>query len=188
MRLITENILQERFGVEYAHCGCPLPGDSIGMRLSRFMSSKSKAAASLPSQLIPPASIPGVLAATHVSEHNAVQFAPRNLRAFQSEIRRHAAHQAKQSKKIEKDKKKQQKKEQEKRDEEYERKYGSREPYGCMYGAAFLFPVPLMVGGAYMYGACVGMHGTAVDHAGACGNVCAIPSILLLDLLIRFQM
>ncbi|SJL02729.1 uncharacterized protein ARMOST_06065 [Armillaria ostoyae] len=35
---ITCRAWQDRFGIPYTHCGCPLPGDTIGQRLSRLIS------------------------------------------------------------------------------------------------------------------------------------------------------
>ncbi|TFY63748.1 hypothetical protein EVJ58_g3067 [Rhodofomes roseus] len=60
---ITCQAWQQRLKVPYTHCGCPLPGDTIGDRLQRltrkFMSNKVSR---------PPASPP----VTHASEHNGV--------------------------------------------------------------------------------------------------------------------
>ncbi|KAH9832602.1 uncharacterized protein C8Q71DRAFT_860985 [Rhodofomes roseus] len=59
---ITCQAWQQHFKVPYTHCGCPLPGDTIGDRLQcltrKFMSNKVSR---------PPASP----TATHASEHNA---------------------------------------------------------------------------------------------------------------------
>ncbi|KAF7323286.1 hypothetical protein HMN09_00109400 [Mycena chlorophos] len=63
---ITCRAWKNRFGVEYTHCGCPLPGDTIGQRLSRLVGLGSN-----PSYLIPP-NRDDLLAATHASDHNAV--------------------------------------------------------------------------------------------------------------------
>ncbi|KAF8191589.1 hypothetical protein K438DRAFT_1591187 [Mycena galopus ATCC 62051] len=57
---------KSRFGVQYTHCGCPLPGETIGQRLSRLVGHGSN-----PSYLIPP-NRDDLLAATHPSDHNAV--------------------------------------------------------------------------------------------------------------------
>lgn len=54
----------------YMHCGCPLPGTTIGQRLSK-LSSLLKSPTDAPSALRPPAR-PDALSATHPSEHNAV--------------------------------------------------------------------------------------------------------------------
>lgn len=49
------------------YCGCPLPGETIGQRLSRLVGSH----ANNPSQLVPPEN-EYLLTATHPSDHNAV--------------------------------------------------------------------------------------------------------------------
>ncbi|KAH6879916.1 hypothetical protein BKA70DRAFT_196508 [Coprinopsis sp. MPI-PUGE-AT-0042] len=65
---ITCRAWKDRFGIDYACCGCPLPGDTIGQRLSRFLDKK---ASEPPSHLTPPAR-GDFRAATHASEHNGV--------------------------------------------------------------------------------------------------------------------
>ncbi|KAJ7684433.1 hypothetical protein DFH06DRAFT_1073106 [Mycena polygramma] len=52
---------KKRFGVQYAHCGCPLPSDSLWQRT----------VGRPPPYLIPP-NHADLLAATHPSDHNAV--------------------------------------------------------------------------------------------------------------------
>ncbi|KAG6843360.1 hypothetical protein H0H87_005487, partial [Tephrocybe sp. NHM501043] len=58
---------QDRFKVPYMHCGCPLPSNKIGQRLSKlvhfYMSTQQ--------HLIPPTR-GDILAATHPSEHDAM--------------------------------------------------------------------------------------------------------------------
>ncbi|KAJ6606211.1 hypothetical protein DFH09DRAFT_1017165 [Mycena vulgaris] len=63
---ITCRAWKNRYGVQYTHCGCPLPGETIGQKLSRLVGS-----ATSPSYLIPP-DRSDLLAATHPSDHNAV--------------------------------------------------------------------------------------------------------------------
>lgn len=54
------------------HCGCPLPGDTIGQRVSRLTSRlKDTPSAPASNPLIPP-SHPDAHSATHPSEHNCV--------------------------------------------------------------------------------------------------------------------
>ncbi|KAH9930329.1 uncharacterized protein B0H18DRAFT_1117014 [Fomitopsis serialis] len=65
---VTCRVWQQRFGVPYTYCGCPLPGDSIGDKLQRLLRRRSEQ----PSDLCPPAH-PDAPLATHASEHNAVQ-------------------------------------------------------------------------------------------------------------------
>ncbi|KAJ7119045.1 hypothetical protein C8R44DRAFT_625746 [Mycena epipterygia] len=62
---ITCRAWKSRFSVQYTHCGCPLPGDTIGQRLSRLVRHGTT------SYLVPPAR-DSLLAATHPSDHNAV--------------------------------------------------------------------------------------------------------------------
>lgn len=59
---------QDRFDVPYTHCGCPLPGETIGQKLSRLVGFSET---QHPSHLIPPER-DDLLAATHPSDHNAV--------------------------------------------------------------------------------------------------------------------
>ena len=81
-------LLEERFNVKYTYCGCPLPGDTIGERLSRYISFTHTPQP--PSQLIPP-DRPDLLAATHASDHNAVYFKPKNKRAHKITQKRQKA-------------------------------------------------------------------------------------------------
>ncbi|KAJ7700855.1 hypothetical protein B0H17DRAFT_925014 [Mycena rosella] len=64
---ITCRAWKNRYGVQYTHCGCPLPGETIGQKLSRLVSNST----SSPSYLVPPDRV-DLLAATHPSDHNAV--------------------------------------------------------------------------------------------------------------------
>ncbi|KAK0189741.1 hypothetical protein F5146DRAFT_1052324 [Armillaria mellea] len=61
---------QDRFGIPYAHCGCPLPGDRIGQRLRRLVSIHKQSGP--PSHLVPPGDASDLVAATHPSDHSAV--------------------------------------------------------------------------------------------------------------------
>ncbi|KAF8215340.1 hypothetical protein K438DRAFT_1749388 [Mycena galopus ATCC 62051] len=70
-----------RFAVEYTHCGCPVPGKTIGQRLSLLVTQATK-----PPHLIPP-NRDDLLAATHPSDHNAV-FAFHNKAASEAAQRR----------------------------------------------------------------------------------------------------
>ncbi|KAJ7491083.1 hypothetical protein FB451DRAFT_1349431 [Mycena latifolia] len=64
---ITCRAWKNRYDVQYTHCGCPLPGETIGQKLSRLVGSS----AAQPSYLVPPDRA-DLLAATHPSDHNAV--------------------------------------------------------------------------------------------------------------------
>jgi len=58
---------QDRFNVPYTHCGCPLPGKTIGQKLSQLVRFQRLA----PPHLVPPPK-EDLLAATHPSDHNTV--------------------------------------------------------------------------------------------------------------------
>ncbi|KAF8816814.1 hypothetical protein BYT27DRAFT_7333232 [Phlegmacium glaucopus] len=61
---------KDRFHVQYSHCGCPIPGDSIGQKLTRLINSFK-----LPSSShLLPFNRTDLLSATHPSDHNAVHF------------------------------------------------------------------------------------------------------------------
>ncbi|TFY50729.1 hypothetical protein EVG20_g11361 [Dentipellis fragilis] len=58
-----------RFHVPYMHCGCPLPGDTVGQKLSRLVTHMGmKYNPKIP---VPPEH-PAMLAATHPSDHNSI--------------------------------------------------------------------------------------------------------------------
>ncbi|KAJ7448314.1 hypothetical protein FB451DRAFT_1053890 [Mycena latifolia] len=65
---ITCRAWKGRYGVNYTHCGCPLPGDTIGQKLSRLVNIRSRPAESY----LLPSGRADILAATHPSDHNAV--------------------------------------------------------------------------------------------------------------------
>ncbi|GBE89584.1 hypothetical protein SCP_1602470 [Sparassis crispa] len=70
---MTSRAWQERFHLPYTHCGCPLPGESIGRRLSRLsLGLFHKHGPDLSLELLPPAR-EDALSATHPSEHNSVE-------------------------------------------------------------------------------------------------------------------
>jgi hypothetical protein len=129
------------------HCGCPLPGETIGLKLARLVSNSGQK----PSFLIPP-NDPDLLAGTHPSDHNAVF-------AFNHKKMGDTARKARQ-KKIEKRKE---------RDAELARR-GKMDPQSIErsrgHDAAFLMPVPLFfygsgVGGCAAYGGIVSSGGCA---------------------------
>ncbi|KAG6849697.1 hypothetical protein H0H93_006205 [Arthromyces matolae] len=58
---------KDRFGLPYTHCGCPLPGTTIGQRITRlvlFMKQERSYLVPLPRE--------DLRAATHPSDHNAI--------------------------------------------------------------------------------------------------------------------
>ncbi|KAI0954511.1 hypothetical protein AcW1_006386 [Taiwanofungus camphoratus] len=69
---VTCRAWQQRFNVPYMHCGCPLPGATIGERLGRLARLVRGAPHAPPASLQPP-DYQGALAATHPSDHNAVR-------------------------------------------------------------------------------------------------------------------
>ncbi|KAJ6555800.1 hypothetical protein B0H19DRAFT_1151153 [Mycena capillaripes] len=73
----THRAWEDRYGVKYMYCGCPLPGATIGQKLSLFrlrpLRSNSPSVESR-GELVPP-SRADLLAATHPSDHNAVRVA-----------------------------------------------------------------------------------------------------------------
>ncbi|KAF8191596.1 hypothetical protein K438DRAFT_1830786 [Mycena galopus ATCC 62051] len=154
--------------MQYTHCGCPLPGESIGQRLSRLVGNRKN-----PSYLIPP-NRDDLLAATHPSDHNAV-FAFHHKAASEAAQRRRRLKIAKR----------------EKRDAERAQagKLGGRR--NVPHDPAFLVPVPLyympvvpgcaaftgnVVNGGTGFGACAvgagacGVGGAACSSGGGCGG------------------
>jgi len=65
-----DSLPQSHFNVPYMHCGCPLPGQTIGQKLAKLVS-QHLAPRTPPSSLAPPAN-KDLLAGTHPSDHNAV--------------------------------------------------------------------------------------------------------------------
>ncbi|KAF6750994.1 hypothetical protein DFP72DRAFT_817051 [Ephemerocybe angulata] len=131
---LTCRAWKDRFGIDYTHCGCPLPGTTIGQRLSRLISSQPH---SPPSQLIPPPSRPDALSATHASEHNSVSFTSRNKKALKVEKSRHEDHIARINRRM--------KREQEKKRDGDRRRNGTTDNVYCGYGTPFLVPVPILL-------------------------------------------
>ncbi|KAK0499370.1 hypothetical protein EDD18DRAFT_1460304 [Armillaria luteobubalina] len=112
---ITCRAWQDRFGISYTYCGCPLPGDTIGQRLRRLISVYKQS-----DHLVPPRDRSDLLAATHPSDHNAVY-----LSKYKEQVdAQRYARQTKRQRRI-------------RRDEEN----GMRK--GVDHDPAFLVPVPL---------------------------------------------
>lgn len=128
------------------HCGCPLPGETIGQRLSAKIKRNSRVVE--PSPLLPPSN-PNILQATHPSDHNSVYaFHHEGESAASREQRRGKAEKRRQ------------------RDAEKARKGKlNSEAYarGDGHDAAFLTPIPLYC--TPNYGACTAYYG------GVDGNV-----------------
>ncbi|EPT03014.1 hypothetical protein FOMPIDRAFT_1159610 [Fomitopsis schrenkii] len=66
----TCKIWQQRFGLPYMHCGCPLPD---APRSSKFSLRRRPSSTKDADTALEPLSHPGAAAATHASEHDAVQ-------------------------------------------------------------------------------------------------------------------
>lgn len=156
--------VQQRFHVPYTHCGCPLPGDTIGQRLSRLKRRLSSASAA-PNGLIPPHRL-DALSATHASEHNCVQ------------VEQHTGFtEAERKKRAEKVRKRRERDEKAAKEGKLDVETFRR---GDAHAAAFLYPVPFF---AYVpLAACVAV---AAAGAGAvCGGgggtaACAVVRILI---------
>ncbi|KAK0447632.1 hypothetical protein EV421DRAFT_1706368 [Armillaria borealis] len=144
---ITCRAWQDRFGIPYTHCGCPLPGDTIGQRLSRLVSIHKQSGP--PSHLVPPRDRSDLLAATHPSDHNAVY--PFMHQGQVDALRRARL---------------------EKRERRIRREEGKGMSRNRSVGhdPAFLVPVPLYFG----YGAgCVAITGHVVGGGGGVGGCAA---------------
>lgn len=65
---------KSRFGIPYAYCGCPLPGDTIGSRVSllRHRTLSKLLPSQIRTDLVPPADNEILCTGTHPSDHNAV--------------------------------------------------------------------------------------------------------------------
>lgn len=143
-------LFQSRFNVAYMHCGCPLPGDTIGQKLASKLKRTSRS--QQPSFLLPPAN-PDILQATHPSDHNAV-FAFHHQGQSETSRRKRRI---KAMKRRQRDAEKVQKGKLDR--EAYERGEG--------HGLAFLTPIPLYYG--YGYASCAAFYGGVYGNsAGAC--------------------
>jgi len=175
---ITCRAWKSRFNVEYTHCGCPIPGDSIGKRLSRLIGLHGSQP---PSHLVP-FDRPDLLSATHPSDHNAVRFKQVSSVTHTLMNARYVNLKKQKDKEAMKAAKRAAKVEAEGRglglhpphayrdgevvDSRGRRVYSDTySPY--MYGAPFLLPVPIYYGGGV--GGCVSSCGTHVESGGAGG-------------------
>ncbi|KDQ53342.1 hypothetical protein JAAARDRAFT_161844 [Jaapia argillacea MUCL 33604] len=152
---LTCRAWKNRYEVPYTHCGCPLPGDTIGQRLARLRTSTLSRLPSVsnPTHLCPPSNEPFLLSGTHPSDHNAVYLSGNKANQKLSDINRHMR-----SAKVKKRRE---------RDAESVRK-GKLDEQRYMRGeghdTAFLVPVPM-----YVYGptaGCVGGCGAAFTSGG----------------------
>ncbi|KAH8103957.1 hypothetical protein BXZ70DRAFT_888620 [Cristinia sonorae] len=161
---LTCRAWQERFGIPYMHCGCPLPGDTVGQRLSRLTSrfKSPQPPPAFPSSTpttnpLNPPRHPDALSATHPSEHNCVS--DPNANTHTSEATR-AKRIEKMRKRRERDAKLVEKGKMSKR--EYDR--------GAEHDLPFLYPVPF-----FYFPPVVACGAWSMGHYGAGG--CAVVSV-----------
>jgi hypothetical protein len=162
---LTCSAWKKRFGIEYHYCGCPLIGETVGKRLSRFLSSK-KTPPPMPSSPFAPPDRADFRIATHASEHNGVIFSPQKEATHRLLLLRYDEHQYKIKKRVEKEAKAK-KKEAKKKDKaaEDQRKHGYPG-----HEVAFLYPVPIFYP-PVIAGGCVSTQTSVVNPGGACGSV-----------------
>ncbi|KAH0588161.1 hypothetical protein H2248_006880 [Termitomyces sp. 'cryptogamus'] len=67
----TSALWKERFGLPYVYCGCPVPGKTIGKKLTNLFNSSSTSRIHSPPYLDPP-DRSDIISATHPSDHNSV--------------------------------------------------------------------------------------------------------------------
>lgn len=138
------------------HCGCPLPGDTIGQKLSSKLKLNNNS--QKPSYLLPPEN-PDILQATHPSDHNSVF-------AFHHEGQSEASRRNRRAKAL---------KRRQRDAENVQKGKLDREAYerGDGHGQAFLMPIPLYYG----YAACGafygGVYGSGVGACAAGAGGCA---------------
>ena len=146
------------------HCGCPLPGETIGQRLSRLVSQQL----GNPSHLIPP-DRNNLLAATHPSDHNAVFAFHRRFASWLSQQKRRQKFQKRQL-----------------RDEKLA-SHGKINQRGINrsydHSPAFLVAVPFFIGTA---SGCVAASGSIVhcppdSGVGGCASVHCVALFFLLE-------
>ncbi|KAK7442085.1 hypothetical protein VKT23_016359 [Stygiomarasmius scandens] len=65
---LTAKSWQDKFGLPYVYCGCPISGETIGQKLTRLVGIQNN----LKQQYLSPPDRPGARDATHPSDHNAV--------------------------------------------------------------------------------------------------------------------
>ncbi|KAF7304479.1 hypothetical protein HMN09_00850200 [Mycena chlorophos] len=139
---------KKRFGQPYSYCGCPLPGNSVGQRLSRLMSGIGFAhghghghGGAYPAYLQPPQSWSKKAASgTHPSAHNAMFHAPVSASDKEKAEKERAKIKAK-----------------------------SKSKSKCVLDPAFLAPVPLFVDAPSRVGNCAAVSGNLMSgERGGC--------------------
>ena len=170
---------QERFQVQYSHCGCPIPGDTIGQKLIRLIGAQNRDPP--PSHLLP-FNRPDLLCATHPSDHNAVHFQSTSPDANKRAIARYQNLARQKEREAQKAAEKARKKANGARQRSVSlpvllpphaphlqtpgRISTSRAPL-YSYGTPFLVPVPLYVGAGLA--GCVAPDTGVINPSGSCG-------------------
>jgi hypothetical protein len=155
-----------RFNVPYMHCGCPLPGDTIGQKLKRLMSKQG------PSYLVPPDD-KDLLAGTHPSDHNAVFSFQHKAMSDAARKKREAKFAARKERDLTLARK-------DKGHVEGRSTSKADEGGGDSHSAAFLVPIPIYYAG---FGGCFAYGGAVDGHHSACAAVsrlCSQSSSLIL--------
>ncbi|KZP11436.1 hypothetical protein FIBSPDRAFT_800291 [Athelia psychrophila] len=147
---LTCRAWQSRFHVAYMHCGCPLPGDTLGQKLAAKLKRHSQ---QQPAFLCPPDN-PDILNATHPSDHNSVyafHHAGKGDAARKKRAAKAAKRRARDEAKVQKGKL-------------------GREAYvrGDGHGQAFLVPVPYYYGAGF--GGCMAWYGGVGAGGGMIGG------------------
>ncbi|KAF9222788.1 hypothetical protein BS17DRAFT_755176 [Gyrodon lividus] len=144
---ITCRAWNDRYGLPYTYCGCPLPGTTLGQKLRRALALHIPATNTT---LQPPNE---AAVGTHPSDHNAV-FAMHNVKAsLRARERRR------------------QKAERRQRREQREMQAANGRRSGVPdHSQAFLYPVPMYY---VPIGGCVVAAGGVVDGGGGFGSACA---------------
>ncbi|KAI0339604.1 hypothetical protein BDW22DRAFT_1335746 [Trametopsis cervina] len=155
---VTCRAWEKRYQLPYTYCGCPLPGDTVGQKLSRL---KRRVVSNTDAQGLTPPRRPDALSATHASEHNSV-YLPAQHGGF-SEAERRKREGKLQRRKV--------------RDEKLARDGKLRQDNlrDDAHYAAFLYPIPLYAYGPPLAG-CVSVGGAGVGWTGVGGAACAVVS------------
>ncbi|KAI0792010.1 hypothetical protein C8Q75DRAFT_805056 [Abortiporus biennis] len=165
---VTCRAWEQRFQVPYMHCGCPLPGDTIGQRLSRLIHRLSNTppdvSSSSSSITLTPPNHPDAYSATHPSDHSCVEGGGRSPK--QAQILRQL--------RLEKLKRRRERDimaaAKEKVDSNGEKGRLNRANRNREHDAAFLYPIPFYY--APVGGCIVPMAGLPLN--GSCAGGCAV--------------
>ncbi|KAI0791997.1 hypothetical protein C8Q75DRAFT_805043 [Abortiporus biennis] len=149
---ITCRAWQYRFHIPYMHCGCSLPGDTIGQRLSRFSRRFSGMTQQQDPTGLEPPSRPDALSATHPSDHSCVE----------TKLNASTRH-----KRVEKVKKRRERDAKLIREGKIDEKRFHR---GDGHDAAFLYPIPFYIPSA---GTCVSPVGNFIGRENGSLSSCA---------------